>query len=346
MNPNFDFANPELLWLLLLLPIIALLKGKAGASGTLIFSSVAIAKKVAKKNKSRAGGILTILRILTIALLIIGLARPRLGKGFSEREESGIDIMLAVDVSSSMSALDLSNNNKILTRLDAVKDVIRDFIKKRPNDRIGMVVFGANTFMVSPLTLSHDWLDKNIDRIELGLIDGSATAIGKAIVSATNRMRDLKNAKSRVIILLSDGENNAGNISPIAAAEAAASFDTKIYTIAAGASGNVPFAKLDRLGRVVKDRKGNPIPASTFNSNIDEDSLKKIADLTNGKFYRARDFNNLKNIYSQIDKLEKTNVKIHNFTEYTELFFYPVILALALLILERFLANTRYRTLP
>lgn len=346
MNSNFDFANPEMLWLLLGLPILAILKGRAGATGTLIFSSVAIAKSVASKNKSRAGAVMTALRLLVIACLIFGLARPRFGRGFSEREESGIDIMLAIDVSNSMAALDLSTNSKVQTRLDAVKSVVIDFIKERPNDRIGLVIFGANTFNVSPLTLTHDWLNKNIERIELGIIDGSATAIGKAIVSSTNRMRDLKDAKSRVIILLTDGENNAGNISPIAAAEASASFDTKIYTIAAGRTGNVPYARIDRLGHIVKNRKGEPIAAGTFLSQIDEDSLQKIADITGGKFYRATDFKNLKNIYSQIDSLEKTTVKLRNYTEYTELFAYPTLLALLFLGLERLLANTRFRTLP
>ncbi|MBO6101658.1 MAG: VWA domain-containing protein, partial [Opitutales bacterium] len=232
MSGNFDFANPGLLWLLAAIPFLALLKGRAGSSGTLVFSSVAIAKSVSRKNKSRAGAVLTTLRMLALALLIAALARPRMGKGFSEREESGIDIVLAIDVSNSMSALDLSTSTKIQTRLDAVKSVVQDCIKNRPHDRIGMVVFGVNTFLVSPVTLSHDWLNQNIERVELGLIDGRGTAIGKAILSAANHMRALKDAKSRVVILLSDGESNTG-ISPVAAAEAAASFDIKIYTIAA-----------------------------------------------------------------------------------------------------------------
>lgn len=344
---NFDFTNPEFLWLLLIPLALVFLRARVGKTGTLIFSSVAIAKVVSKKNKSKAAGILFALRLLVISLLIIGLARPRLGRGFSQREESGIDIVLAVDVSGSMSALDLSKSrNEILTRLDAVKRVIETFIKNRPNDRIGMIIFGSNPFLVSPLTLNHDWLLQNIERVEIGSIDGNSTAIGSAIAMSVNRLRDLKDAKSRVIILLTDGDNNAGKISPVAAAEAAAGFDTKIYTIAAGRPGVVPFASMDRAGKVIRNRAGTPIIGGNAQSQIDESALKKIAEITGGQFYRATDYSDLKSIYKRIDALEKTKVKIKNFTEYEELFAYPVWLALALLLLERFLAHTRFRSLP
>ncbi len=347
MNFNFDFNNPELLWLLLLLPLMAFLKGRTGKNGTLVFSSVAIAAAVSRKNRSRAGGVLLFLRLLTVALIILGLARPRLGRGYSEREQSGIDIVLAVDVSGSMSALDLSKSREeLLTRLDAVKSVLDDFIKNRPNDRIGMIAFGANPFIVSPLTLNHDWLTQNIDRLEIGLIDGGRTAIGSAVAASVNRLRDLKDSKSRIIILLTDGENNSGKISPIAAAEAAAGFDTKIYTIAAGREGMVPYAPTDRTGRVMRDRSGRPIVGGTAPSQIDESTLKKISEITGGRFYRASDYRGLRSIYEQIDSLEKTPVKVRNFTEYEELFWYPVSAALALLFLERLLAHTRYRILP
>ena len=220
---NFDFANPEFLWGLLLLPLLALLRGAAGKSGSLIFSSVAIAKEASRKNKARAGMLRFILTIISLALLIIAFARPRIGMGYSEREESGIDIVLAVDTSGSMAALDFTSDaDAPITRLDAVKKVIEDFIKKRPNDRIGMVAFAVNPFLVSPMTLNHDWLLQNLERLDIGVIDPNRTAIGSAIGMSVNRLRDLKNAKSRVIILLTDGENNAGKISPIAAAEAAA----------------------------------------------------------------------------------------------------------------------------
>ena len=344
---NIAFHNSELLWLLLLLPLLAFLHGKSGKAASLSFSSVAIAKSVAAKRKSMGRGILLFARLLAIALIVCSLARPRLGRGYSEREESGIDIVLAVDVSYSMAALDLSQDRQHLkTRLDAVKEVVEDFVKNRPNDRIGMVVFGANSFLVSPLTLNHDWLAQNIERVDLGVIDGNSTAIGSAIGMSVNRLRDLKDAKSRVVILLTDGENNAGKISPVAAAEAAAGFDTKIYTIAAGKAGIVPVAQIGRTGKVIRDNAGSPRISGNMPSQIDEESLKKIADITGGKFYRASDFDELKNIYKQIDKLERSAVKLRAYTEYEELFAYPLALALALLLLERTLANTRYRTLP
>ena len=343
---NFEFANPDFLWALLLLPALALLRGASGKSGSLIFSSVAVAKDAAKKNRARFGFWRFLLTIVALALLITAFARPRLGVGYSEREESGIDIVLAIDVSGSMAALDLSARDKALTRLDAVKDVVGTFIEKRPNDRIGLVTFAANSFLVSPMTLNHDWLKQNLERIEIGVIDPNRTAIGSAIGMSVNRLRDLKNAKSRVIILLTDGENNAGKISPVAAAEAAARYDAKIYTIAAGASGIVPMAALDNNQRVVRDRAGNPVYAGDTQSRVDEDTLKKISEITGGKFFSARNLSELQNIYGEIDKLERTTVKLRNFTSYRELFQWFAGAALAVLAIKLLLVNTRFRTLP
>ncbi len=344
---NFEFNNPEFLWLLLALPVLAFLRSRSGKGATLLFSSVAIAKVAMKKRKTRMGSLLFTLRLLALALIIVAIARPRLGEGYSEREESGIDIMLAVDVSGSMSALDFSRGaNEMLTRLDAVKRVVDDFIKKRPNDRIGMIAFAANSFLVSPITLDHDWLLKNLDRLEIGVIDGNRTAIGSAIAMSVNCLREVKNSKSKVIILLTDGENNAGKITPLAAAEAAKSFDIKIYTIAAGENGIVPMARLDESGNLLRDSRGRPIYGGDAQSAMDESTLESIAKMTNGRFYRAMDFDQLSSIYNQIDRLEKTSVKLRSFTTYTELFAWPVIAALLLLGLESLLANTRYRTLP
>ncbi len=345
---NITFQNPELLWLLCLLPLLMILRGRTGRSASLVFSSVAIAKSVSVKNKTYGRGIIFFLRLLVIALLIFGLARPRLGKGFSEREESGIDIMLTIDVSYSMSALDLSkSSNEPQTRLDAVKEVVTDFIQNRPNDRIGMMVFASNPFLVSPLTISHDWLLKNSNRIDLGMIDGNSTAIGTAIGTSVNHLRELKDSKSRIIILLTDGDNNAGKIMPIAAAEAAASYNTKIYTIAAGKNGITAQARINpRDGKVVRDRSGRPLIGGRGQTQIDEDSLKKISEITGGKFYRANNFTELKDIYETIDKLEKTSIKLRTYTEYEELFAYPLLLAFLLAALERLLANTRYRIIP
>ncbi len=345
---NFDFANPNLLWCLLIIPILAILRGASGKSGSIIFSSVAVAKEASKKSRTSAGFWRFLLTLLALTLLIIAFARPRLGIGYTQQEESGIDIVLTIDVSGSMRALDFTNNrNKPITRLDAVKDVVESFIEKRPNDRLGMVTFAANSFLLSPMTLNHNWLKQNLERVEIGVIDASATAIGSAIGMSVNRLRGLKNAKSRVIILLTDGDNNAGKISPIAAAEAAASYNTKIYTIAAGKSGVVPVAEVDRNQNVIKDRMGNPVyQGGRMRSDIDESTLKEISKITGGKFYRATNLKELENIYSDINKLEKTKVKLHNFTEYEELFEYFALAALAILGLKLILVNTKFRTLP
>jgi len=344
---NFDFANPEFLWGLLLLPLLLILRGASGKSGSLIFSSVAIAKDASRKSKASVGWIRFLLTMLILALLIIAFARPRIGIGYSEREESGIDIVLAIDVSGSMAALDFTSSAKRpITRLDAVKEVVTDFIKKRPNDRIGMVAFAVNPFLVSPMTLNHDWLMQNLDRIDIGVIDPNRTAIGSAIGMSVNRLRDLKNAKSRVIILLTDGENNSGKISPTAAAEAAASYNAKVYTIAAGRTGIVPAARMDRNSRVIRDNNGNPMYGGDMQSQVDEESLKKISEITGAKFYRATNLKQLENIYNDIDALEKTKVKLRNFTSYRELFQCFAGTALLLIALKLILINTRLRTLP
>ncbi len=343
---NFEFANPELLWLLLALPVLAILKSKSGRTGSIIFSSVSIAKSAASSNRTWIGGFLIFLRLLALALIIFALARPQKGTGHTQREESGIDIALVLDVSGSMSALDFSTHQSYVTRLEVVKKVVSEFIKKRPNDRIGMLVFATNPFLLSPMTLNHDWLLKNLDRVELGLIDGQSTAIGSAIAMSTNHIKDLKNSKSKIVILLTDGESNAGSITPLAAAEAAKSFDVKIYTIAAGSNGIVQRAAMNQDQTLLKDASGRLVYGGNAVSSIDEETLKKIAAMTNGKFYHATNQDELRRIYEDIDKLEKTSVKIQSYTTYEELFHYFVFAALALLALELILTNTRYRALP
>lgn len=246
-----------------------------------------------------------------------------------------------------MAALDFSPNAAApITRMDAVKAVIREFVEKRPNDRIGMITFASNPFIVSPMTLNHDWLRKNFERVDIGVIDADSTAIGTALAMSVNRLKELKNAKSRVVILLTDGENNAGQITPVAAAEAAASFNAKVYTIAVGRSGIVPAARLDENQRVIRDAYGRPVYAGDMRSSVDESTLRKISEITGGKFYRAENMAELRNIYSDIDALEKTTVKLRNFTSYDELFPWFAAAALGVLALKLLLANTRFRTLP
>lgn len=338
-----EFQDPEFLWLLLTIPLIAILRGRSGQGAAILFSSTAIAKKVASKKRSKAGGLLVALRLFALTFLIIALARPQLGKDESFTKASGIDIVLTVDLSSSMLALDFANKNNLVTRLDVAKTVIEDFIKERPHDRIGLIAFGGNPYLVSPQTLNHNWLNTNLERLEVGLVE-DGTAIGDAIAMSVNRLKDLE-SKSRVIILLTDGANNSGRISPIAAAEAAAAFNTKVYTIAAGKGGVVPAFFTDQSGQVIRDRYGQP-QIGQANFPVDHETLIEIAEITGAESYKAANIKELTDIYEEINKLEKTEVELKQFALYQEAFMYPLLLGLCFLGFERFLSNTRFRRLP
>jgi len=342
---DFLFQDPEWFWLALLLPVWIVLRGRKGKNAALSFSSVAIAKDVTRGSRSRIGGFFFLSRLLAMLLILSALARPQLGKGHSEIESSGIDIVLAIDVSGSMNALDFASREEIVTRLEIVKRTVEEFIGKRPNDRIGLIAFAKESFLVSPLTLDHDWLLQNLERIQTGLIDGTETAIGPAIGMSVNRLRNLP-AESRIVVLLTDGEDNVQEVPPIAAAEAAETFGVKIYTIAAGKSGRVPMPRTDRSGKIIRRSNGDMVFAGYAESRVDEETLSEIADITGGKFYRATNPEELAAIYDEIDELERTEVKLRQFSEFDELYFWPLFAALALLALELILVNTRYRPLP
>jgi len=332
----FDFQYPWLLTLLALPFILALLKGGKGHSGSIRFSSTRLLGADASIRRSRPLGWLTALRILALLLMIIALARPRLGEGYTDIESSGVDIILVVDASDSMRALDFKIKGTETDRITVVKKVVKDFVDKRPNDRMGLVAFATEPYLVSPLTLNHDWLQKSVDRLEIGVIPENATAIGSALVMGVNRLKNL-DAKTKIVILLTDGENNAGEISPEIAAEAAAALGVKVYTIGAGKEGRVKYPLKDRRGRTYYRE---------FISHIDEATLNKMAETTGGKFYRAQSTQDLESIYEDIDQLEKTEVKLRNYTTYQELFLWPLIAGLAILLLEQLLASTRLRSLP
>ncbi|MBC2592893.1 VWA domain-containing protein [Ruficoccus amylovorans] len=344
MSTSLQFHNPELLWLLALLPVLILLRGRSGRNAAMTFSSVALARAVSGKIRTRAGAFLFFLRLLALAALIVAIARPQLGKGHSEIESSGIDIILAVDVSGSMRALDFATQDDLANRLDIVKRTISNFIEERPNDRIGMIAFAKEPFLVSPLTLNHEWLLKLVDNLKIGRIDETATAIGPAIGMASNRLRDLQ-AKSRIVILLTDGEDNVNKVPPVAAAEAAKAFGIKFYTIAAGSIGNVPMPRLNANGEYLRDRSGR-IVYDLMRSEIDDKMLQEVADVTGGKFYHATNKDELAKIYDEIDQLEKTKVKLKHYSTYEELFLWPACLALGLIGLEQLLANTRFKRIP
>jgi Ca-activated chloride channel homolog len=329
------FAYPELLWLLLLLPALALLRGRRGPVPTVVYSSTDLVRTIARGRRSRAGRWLTALRLLALAPLIVALARPQQGLGTAEVESSGIDIVLAIDVSGSMKARDFELAGKPASRLDVVKAVVRRFVDARPSDRLGMVAFAGRPYLVSPLTLDHDWLMQNMDRLEIGLVE-DGTAIGSAIAASTNRLRD-RPAKSKIVILLTDGMNNSGKVSPATAAAAAAALGVKVYTIAAGTRGEAPMPATDAFGRerIVMARV-----------DVDEETLKQVADATHARFYRATDTDSLDRIYAEIDQLEKTTVEMKRFERYRELFGWVLLPGVFLLGLEVVLGETRLRRLP
>jgi Ca-activated chloride channel family protein len=329
------FLNPEFLWLLALLPLLALWRGRKGRVAAVEYSNVEIARTVARETRSRPARWTTMLRLLVATLLILGLARPQYGQGRAEVQASGVDLMLAVDVSGSMEALDFTLNGQPANRLDCVKSVVAKFVEARPNDRIGLVAFAGAPYLVSPLTLDHEWLKQNLDRVRIGLIEDS-TAIGSALATSVNRLRD-QPSKSKIVVLLTDGMNNAGKVAPQTAAEAAKAMGVKVYTIGAGAQGEAPVPVKDQFGnqRIVMAKV-----------DVDEAGLKKIADETGGKFFRATDTDSLQKIYAEIDRMEKTTHAVKKFSKYHELFALAVVPGLMLLGLTLGLEQTRFRRLP
>jgi len=332
------FLQPEWLWLLALVPIVWIWWGRRGAVAAVEYPNVDLARKIARSSRSRFGRWTRLLPLLAAALMVVGLARPQIVHGRTDVQASGIDIMLAVDISGSMQALDFKLNGVPTNRIDVVKSVVSKFIDGRPNDRIGVIVFAGAPYLVSPPTLDHDWLMQNLDRVkvagDLGVEDG--TAIGSAIAAGVNRLRDLP-SKSKVIVLLTDGANNMGKISPMAAAEAARAMGVKVYTIGAGAEGEIP--------EPVKDAAGNTQIVMT-KSDVDVDLLQKIATETGGQFYRATDTDSLQNIYSQIDTLVKSTQTLHRYESARDVFAWALIPALALLGVGTLLEQTRLRRLP
>lgn len=329
------FAHPWLLLLLLLIPLVALFQGGKGAAPAVVFSSLRPLHALGKARRSRIGGWLTSLLLLALALLVIALARPRQGKTISQVQASGIDIMLAIDVSGSMQAEDFTIGGERANRLEVVKQVTQKFIEARPNDRIGIVCFAGRPYLVSPLTLDHGWLLQNLERVRIGLVE-DGTAIGSAIASAANRLKE-KEAKSRIVVLLTDGDNNSGKVAPLTAAEAAKALGIKVYTIGAGTRGYAPMPVQDPFGRKVY---------RNVKVDVDEDSLKKIADLTGARFYRATDTKTLNQIFDQIDKLEKSTVELNQYTQYRDLFPWFLAAGFGVLALQTVLAQTVGRKLP
>lgn len=346
MSSYFVFGSPHWLWLLLLLPLLILLRGRFGRPAAVAYSSTGIIAGIGKRRRARPGWPLPGLRLLSLILAVIALARPQLASDTEQLNAEGIDIVLAIDVSLSMVGLDFTVDNRRTTRLEVAKTVIGDFIRRRPHDRIGMVAFAGEAYLVSPLTLNHDWLLQNLERVEVGLVREQGTAIGSAIAMSVNRLRDLEESPSRVVVLLTDGANNAGQLSPLAAAELAETFGIRVYTVAAGADSRVLVPRLDRNYQVIRDPRGEPIPQGYADFPIDEESLQRIAERTGGRAFRALDTAALNRVYAEIDALERTEITLEQFVDFRELFHWPLGLASVFVMLELLLAHTVLRRLP
>lgn len=329
---EFRFVNPILLFLLLIVPAIAAMyyyrKGKGRPA--ISFSNVHSVKAASRRSAEWSRLVLLALRILAISLVVIALARPQSGLGAEEVKTEGIDIVLAMDVSSSMLAEDIQPN-----RLEAAKAVAANFVQGRINDRNGLVVFSGKAYTQCPLTLDYGILLNLFEEIEVGMIE-DGTAIGLGLGVAVNRLKE-SDAKSKVIILLTDGRNNHGEIDPGTAAQLAQTFGIKIYTIGVGARGLAPYP----IDDPVYGRRYAQVEV-----DIDEEMLQEISQMTGGKYYRATDRDSLESIYQEIDKLEKTELEVTEFTRYSELFPVPLGLAVILLAVEFLLENMRFRKIP
>jgi Ca-activated chloride channel family protein len=329
------FLQPEWFWALAALPLIILWRGRRGPVAAVEYSDVSLARDVARRTRSRIGGIVWLLPIIAAALMIVGLARPQRTHSRTEVTANGIDIVLGLDVSGSMQALDFTVNNSRVNRIAVVKSVVSQFIDERPNDRIGLVAFAGTPYIVSPLTLDHDWLLQNLERINVGIGD-DGTAIGSAIAAAVNHLRTTT-AKSKVVILLTDGVNNSGKISPLSAAEAAQALGVKVYTIGVGVRGKAPIPVRDEKGRM------HVIMAEV---DVDEKTLQAVATETGGRFYRATDTDSLQKIYEQINRYETSAQTVQKFERVEELYKWPLFPSLGFLGLGVLLQQTRFRRLP
>lgn len=330
------FKDPWALGFILLIPVaIFFARKKRSNNSAFLFSSEELIRDLKPTMRIRLGRSLIFLRAAAIALMLTALARPQSVLEGTKTISEGVDIVLAIDTSTSMLAEDFKVGGARMNRFDVVREVVKDFIKKRKDDRIGMVAFAARAYTVCPLATDYTWLGENLDRVRIGMIE-DGTAIGSGIASSISRLGTSK-TKSKIIILLTDGVNNAGTISPLTAAEAAKALKVKIYAIGVGTKGLVPYPFKDMRGRIVYQN----IPIE-----IDEAVLKKTADITGGKYYLASDTETLRRIYDDINRLERSAIEHLGYREYGELFGNFLIPGLIILVLEIFLTNTIFMKVP
>ncbi|HEX5001451.1 MAG TPA: VWA domain-containing protein [Bacteroidia bacterium] len=325
------FANPGFFWLLLLLPLMALYHWKVRKvrRNRLTLSDTGAFAGYKRTLRQRLGGLPLILRFLVVVLIILALARPRSSSSGTNVTSEGISIVLAMDISPSMLAEDLKPN-----RIEAAKKVATDFIKGRPNDLIGLVIFSGESFTQCPITSDHAVLLNLMKNVESGMLK-DRTALGEGLATAIARIKDSK-SKSKVVILLTDGVSNAGSIAPLTAGEIAKTFGIRVYTIGVGRNGSAPYPFRTPFG----------IQYENIPVEIDEAVMQQISTETDGKYFRATDNKKLKEIYAEIDKLEKTKIEITEFKQYTERFVPLVLAAAILLLLELLLRLTWLRSFP
>ena len=328
------FAYPYLLLLLLALPLLAWLKGRRGQPPAFVYSSVQLVRGLGSAHRSQAGAFLAALRWVALAVLLVALAQPRFTKTETQVKATGVDIVVALDLSGSMESEDFEKGGERINRLQMAKEVLENFILKRPGDRIGLVAFSGKAYVAAPLTLDHDFLQANVERLRLHMIE-DGTAIGSGLATAVNRLRDVK-SKSKIVILMTDGQNNAGKVPPMTAAEAAKSLKVKVYTIGVGTRGQAPMPV-----NVFGQKRYQMVPV-----DIDEDTLTTIADLPGGKYYRADNAQTFRQIYDEIDRLEKTESEVKKYSQHRELFPWFVAVGLSLLLAEVLLSHTVLRRLP
>lgn len=326
-----EFAQPLWLVLLVLVPLLGAWEWwRSHRRAGLQYSNAAIVRQAPRTLWTRLGGLPALLRMAALALSIIALARPQVRNVSRERFAEGIDIMLVLDTSTSMRAQDFTPN-----RFEAARDVAAEFIRSRVSDRIGLIVFAAKAYTQAPLTLDYDFMLRMLDEVEVGVIE-DGTAIGTALATAANRLKDTE-ATSKVIILLTDGQNNRGEIDPVTAADVAAALGVRIYAIGVGAYGEAPFVRDLPFG----GRQRQMVPVE-----IDEEMLESVAQKTTGRYFRATNKQALRDIYAEIGELEKTDVETRVYTDYEERYAFFLWPAFGLVLLELLLSTTRLRRFP
>lgn len=331
----FRFESPYFLAMLALIPVLIYVRRRKSPHPAMGLPALASVRGIASSLVLKSAWIVTALKYLTLCLVIVAMARPQWGTRLVSVKTEGINIVLAVDVSESMAALDFRKNGKVVNRLQAVKSVVNEFISRRNGDRVGMVVFGTHAYTQVPLTRDYNTIVSILERIEIGSA-GKNTAVGDAIGISLKRLEDIP-SKTNVIILLTDGQSNTGELSPEAATEIATQKEVKIYTVGVGTRGKAPFLVRHPLWgeRYVYQQV-----------DIDEDALRQISKKTRAVYFRAENIEGLREIYDSIDRLEKTEVKVKTYAEYRELYFYFLTTAFMILAMWVVLSNTRFLRLP